>query len=351
MTITPRFPTEKALGLFGVLALIALASLRYGAIDLSWTALIDVANGTKSSDAAILMNYRAPRTMAAIVIGIYLGCAGLVFQTVLRNPLADPTLFGVSGGAGLAVVGAMSAALFFSPDNTVSRYSSHIPMTAVPIIALFGALAATALVLLLSGGLTQWRNFSPVRLILTGVIVSAVLNAIVMALVLSVSESQTELAILWLAGSLYGRSFDNILPTLPWGLLGLMIIWVMRRHLSILRFDPDSATALGVAPAQVSLLLLAVAAGLAANAVAVAGTVGFVGLIVPHITRRIMGADVASTLWGCGLIGAILVCGADVMGRCLAPPLEVPVGMMTSLIGAPVLALLIWHLHRRNNNA
>lgn len=351
MRLTPPFPYVRSVALLALLGVAVLASLRLGAVDVGWGALPGMFADTPDAEAMLVLTYRAPRTLAAVVIGIYLGCAGQVFQTVLRNPLADPTLFGVSGGAGLAVVAAMSATVSLMPGAAVSRYSAPLPMTAVPVISLAGALAATVLVLWLSGGVHAARRFFPVRMILTGVIVSAVLNALVMGLVLGLSESRTELAILWLAGSLYGRSFDNVLPTLPWGMAGLAVIWTLRRTLSVLRFDPHSAAALGVAPGPASVLLLAVAAGLAANAVAVAGTVGFVGLIVPHITRRLLGPDMRTALWGSGLIGAILVCGADLLGRSVAPPLEIPVGMMTSLIGAPVLALLLWRMNQEGTHA
>ncbi|MBO9476055.1 iron ABC transporter permease [Shimia sp. R11_0] len=352
MRLSPAFPTVRMLFLVVLTMLAAVASLRFGAVSVAWSSLLDLLTAEPEPEALIVMTYRAPRTLAAVVVGLYLGCAGMVFQTVLRNPLADPTLFGVSGGAGLAVVGALSLALAFVPGaDAASGGMSYLPMAVVPVIALIGAFAATALVLALSGGFAPHSRFSPVRMILTGVIVSAVLNAIVMALVLSLSESRTELAILWLSGSLYGRSFDNILPTLPWGLLGLGVIWGLRSHLSVLRFDVYTARGLGIAPGRSSLLLLAAAAGLAANAVAVAGTVGFVGLIVPHIARRILGPDVGANLMGCGVIGALLVCSADVLGRSVAPPLEVPVGMMTSLLGAPVLAVLIRRMNKGTQHA
>lgn len=321
------------IGLIALLAICVLLSLRLGAVTVGWEDLVGLITDSPGPRTDIVLRYRLPRTVAAVVIGCYLGLSGLLFQTVLRNPLADPTLFGVSGGAALAVVGAMAAIAALPPQVG----PAFLPMSAIPVIALVGGLVATASVLVLAGR----RGFSPMRMILTGVVVAAVLNAVVMAMVLGLSEGRTDMAILWLAGSLYARSFDNILPALPWGLAALAMLLVLRRPLAILRFDPDMARALGVAVGPVSLMVLAIAAGLAASAVSIAGTVGFVGLIVPHVVRRIIGPGIGAHLWASALVGAILVTAADTFGRVVAAPLEIPVGMTTSLIGAPVLAFLL----------
>lgn len=281
----------------------------------------------------------APKPNAtAQVIGVYLALSGLVFQTVLRNPLADPTMFGVSGGAAFAVVAAMLLSIYLFPaGDSLQAASRYLPMGLVPVIALIGSLSATALVFWLA-----WdHGFSPLRLVLMGVVLAAVLNGIVMAMVLTLSETRTELAILWLAGSLYARDFSNVLPALPWGFVAILAIIVMAPQMSALRFDPQTATAIGVPVRIIAPLLLVVGACLAASAVSIAGPVGFVGLVVPHISRLIARPDIPAQIISNVFIGAILVVASDTLGRAIAPPIEIPVGIITSLIGAPVFAVLI----------
>lgn len=204
-------PSALWVGYVILLFTVICLSLRFGAVQTSWADVINITAADPNSTAQVVLEYRLPRTVAAIIIGIYLALSGMVFQTVLRNPLADPTMFGVSGGAAFAVVAAMSFAIYLFPlDENLHVATSYVPMSMVPVIALVGSLAATALVFWLA-----WdKGFSPLRLVLMGVVLAAVLNGIVMAMVLTLSETRTELAILWLAGSLYARDFSNVLPAL-----------------------------------------------------------------------------------------------------------------------------------------
>lgn len=324
--------------LMGAGLLVALLSLRYGAIEASWLDLAEVFSADPGPLAAAIIELRLPRTLCAAVIGIYLGVSGLVFQTVLRNPLADPTLFGISSGASLAVITAMGVASALSPSElSQGAASSVLPMPLVPPIALGGGLAATLLVVWPS-----WRDgLSPLRLVLFGAVLAVALNGVVMVLVLSLSEARTELAVLWLAGSLYARDLANLWPALPWGVAGLGVIALALPWLSGLRFDADTARGFGVSTALAVPTLLAAAAGLAASAVSIAGPVGFVGLLVPHIARLLYGPNLSDLLIGSVLIGGLLVMTSDLLGRIIAPPIEIPVGIVTSLIGAPIFALLI----------
>lgn len=335
------------LGLPVLLLLFMALSLRFGAVPAGWADVAALISGGESEAREILRDYRLPRTAAAAVIGVYLSLAGLVFQTVLRNPLADPTIFGVAGGASLAVVAAMALMIALHPTGAALQVTtSYLPLAAVPPIALAGGLVATALVFALA-----WRGgFSALRLVLIGVVLAALLQGVVMAMVLTLSETRTELAILWLAGSLYARDFGNVLPALPWGVAGIIVIVLMLPVLSALRFDTDTANAMGVPVRWAAPGLLAVAAALAAVAISIAGPVGFVGLIVPHMTRLLVGPSLQHQLWGAALIGACLVIASDTLGRAIAPPLEIPVGIVTSLIGAPVFALQIRLWMKREAN-
>ena len=336
--------------LFLILLLVlgCLLSLRLGSVDTEWRDVWGLFSGTGGAMTDIIREYRLPRTVAATVIGVYLSLSGLIFQTVLRNPLADPTLFGVSGGASLAVVIAMGVAITFGPSETgLKAASSYLSLEWIPPIALLGGLLATGLIFLLSWS----RGFSVLRLILMGVILAAVLNALVMAMVVGLSEARTELAILWLAGSLYARDFSHVLPTLPWGAAGLFLVFLVTSQLSTLRLDAMTARSVGVSVGLVSPILLVIAACFAASAVSIAGPVGFVGLIVPHISRLIGSYQMKDQILTNMVVGAILAVVGDTVGRAVLPPLEIPVGIVTSLIGAPVFALLIYIGMRRNSHA
>lgn len=336
--MTQMRPTTLWVGYVAVLIVAICLSLRFGAVHTSWADVIDIASDAPNVNAQVVLDYRLPRTVAAMIIGIYLALSGMVFQTVLRNPLADPTIFGVSGGAAFAVVAAMSFAIYLFPLNENLHVStSYVPMSMVPVIAMAGSLTATALVFWLA-----WdRGFCPLRLVLMGVVFAAVLNGVVMAMVLTLSETRTELAILWLAGSLYARDFSNVLPALPWGIAAISAIIFLTPQLSALRFDTQTANSMGVPVRLVAPLLVVIAACLAASAVSIAGPVGFVGLVVPHISRLLarpaIGDQIASNMF----VGAILVVVSDTVGRAIAAPLEIPVGIVTSLIGAPVFTVLI----------
>lgn len=324
-----------------LLLLLCLISLRLGVTGASWADVWHSLGQAPQEQASIIAQYRLPRISAAVVVGIHFALAGLIMQIVLRNPLADPTIFGISGGASLTIVGAMAISLALIPinDTTISASTDYIPLELLPYIALAGGLGATALVLALSW--ERGRGFSPQRMTLTGVIVGAILNAIVMVLVLSMSEANSELAILWLAGSLYARDFDHLLPTLPWTLAGLVAIVILSRSLSALRFDTASAQSMGINLRVTRPLLILLASSLAASGVAIAGPVGFVGLLVPYIAKIIGVRQMSYQIWVCCFIGAALVVASDTLGRIIAAPVEVPVGIVTSLIGAPLFALIL----------
>ncbi|MEM9438958.1 MAG: iron ABC transporter permease [Pseudomonadota bacterium] len=317
----------------------AALALRLGTVDVDWLEVWAWLNGAgEEMPNTILTHYRAPRVLAAGLVGAHLAVSGLILQVILRNPLADPTIFGVSAGASVAVVASMSIGFALAPPtNGIVIPSDYVPISAVPFIALAGALSATGIMMLLA-----WDGgFQPRRMALTGVVLGAVLAAVVMAMVLSLPEAQTQLAVLWLAGSLYGRDFADIWPILPWTMLGLAAATACLRPLSVLRFDPASAQSMGIDSARLRFWLVFIAAALAASAVAIAGPVGFVGLLVPHVARLLAGPDLSSQFWLNIWAGALLVIASDAVGRVIISPVEMPVGIVTSLIGAPFFIYLL----------
>ncbi|MCM8564481.1 FecCD family ABC transporter permease [Thauera linaloolentis] len=338
----PRFAL-LALGLLAALAALLLCSLLLGAVPLDarqvWRAL---AGDGDAAAHALLWNLRLPRSLLAMLVGLHFALAGLILQAVIRNPLADPGVIGVSSGASLAIVVFLLLADGLNAmlaDGTAAEADGApwLTLAGLPAAALLGGLASALLVLGLS-----WRAaIGPARLALNGVAVGAVLNALVMWIVVAWGGARTEITVIWLAGSLYGRDFDHLAMLLPWSLLGLAGLLLLLRPLSLLRFDDGLARALGLHVLRWRLAALVVAVLLAASAIAVAGPIGFVGLVIPHFARLLVGGELRPLLVVSLLCGALLTLGADVLARTVISPLELPVGALTTLIGIPVFLLLL----------
>ncbi|WP_418648684.1 FecCD family ABC transporter permease [Thauera butanivorans] len=330
-----RFMLVGALLLAALAALLGL-SLLLGAVPLEarqiWLALSGEGDATTH---ALLWNLRLPRSLLAVVVGLHFALSGLILQAVIRNPLADPGVIGVSSGASLAIVAFLLLADFINASLGHDG-GRLLTLAGLPFAALLGGLGSALLVLALS-----WRAaISPVRLALNGVAVGAVLNALVMWIVVAWGGARTEITVIWLAGSLYGRDFDH-LALLPWSVLGLAGAWLLLRPLSLLRFDDDVARGLGLHLLRWRLAALVVAVLLAASAIAVAGPIGFVGLVIPHFARLLVGSELRRLLPVSALCGALLTLGADIVARTAISPLELPVGVLTTLIGIPVFLILL----------
>lgn len=326
------------LSLFVLLIVLVVTSLLLGAATLSpqtvFHGLMQLNIGT--TEYNLLWNLRLPRTLLAMTVGMHFALSGLILQSVIRNPLADPSVMGVSGGASLAIViflllaDAISGALFTGEAPAIS-------LSWLPLAALSGGLLTAAFVLGLS-----WRSgINPTRLALNGVAVGAVLNAAVMWTIVAWGGTRTETSILWLAGSLYGRDFSHLVTLLPWTLFGLSGLLIMLRALSLLRFGEDLAQSMGLTVRRWRLFAISVAVALAASAIAVAGPIGFVGLIAPHLARLLVGSDIIRLTIASVLTGACLTLCADILSRNLLSPLELPAGALTTLIGIPVLLFLL----------
>lgn len=332
-----RFPLVVAL-LAALLVGLFFVSLLVGSVQLSPQQVMQslLADGGTALEDKLLWNLRLPRTLLAMLVGLHFAAAGLILQAVIRNPLADPGVIGVSSGASLAVV---TVLLLADLITTGLMQGSELPrmLTWLPIAALIGGLGSAALVLGLS-----WRTrMSPAHLALNGVAVGAVLHALVMWVVVAWGGARTEIALIWLAGSLYGRDFVHLQVLLPWSVLGLAASLALLRPLSLLRFDDALVRGLGLHVLRWRLIAIAVAVVLAASATAVAGPIGFIGLVVPHLARLLVGADVGRLLVASLLAGALLTLAADIVARTLISPLELPVGALTTLIGIPVFLLLL----------
>src|SRR5438552_2586584 len=277
----------------------------------------------------IVWDLRAPRALLAFLVGGSLGVAGAGLQALVRNPLADPFLLGLSGGAGLGAV--LAIALHLSGP------------WALPIAAFVGALAALGLVyrLGLIGGTGRGGALDPRILLLGGVAIGAFAAAITTAIVALADAAELRNAFLWLWGGLSGASWDSVLLVVLYVPIPLAVLLAASRPLDLLALGEESAGYLGADVEAVKRRVYLAASLLTAAAVAVSGVIGFVGLVVPHIARLTWGHRHRALLPAAFLVGGALLAFSDTLARTVVAPRELPVGVVTALIGVPVFALLL----------
>ena len=309
----------------GLVLCAALLSVVVGSRPLSPAQVLQVLFAPDGSPTSLVVHdLRVPRTVVGIVVGMALGLAGAQLQGLTRNPLADPGLLGVSAGAALAVVA----------TSTVLGIGGSAGQA---LAAVVGALAATAAVWVLAG---SRRGVSPLPLVLAGVALTALLTSLTTVLVLRDAETLDEYRF-WAVGSLAGRELGQLLPVAPLLLLGVVLAVVCARTLDALALGDDLARGLGTRLAWGQGGVALSATLLTAAGVAVAGPVGFVGLVVPHVARAFVGPAARWLLPLSAMLGAVLLLTADVVGRVVARPGEVQVGIVTALVGAPFLLALV----------
>lgn len=275
----------------------------------------------------IIRTERLPRAVIATLVGASLAIAGALMQTMTRNPLASPGILGINAGAMFFVVIAVSLLPLHTPAEYVWA-------------ALLGALVAACLVVMLSRG--RQGELSPLRVVLAGVAVTAMFVSFSQGLLL-IDRQSFESVLYWLAGSVSGRELSLVVPLLPLFGGALLVCALLVRHANALLLGDDMVKGLGMRAGTIKLWLGLVVILLAGSSVALAGMIGFVGLIVPHMARGLFGVDHRWLLPACALLGASLLLLADVASRFLMPPQDVPVGVMTALIGTPFFI----HLARR----
>ncbi|MCW4781151.1 FecCD family ABC transporter permease [Enterobacter chuandaensis] len=314
--------------LTAILSIMTLAATGFGALHLPVSLLW---SGSDEALRQIWLTIRLPRVLLALVIGGSLALAGCVMQGLFRNPLADPGLLGISSGAALAV-----ALWVVIPIALPALMMLYAPMLA----AFLGALAATVMIFLLS----QQRNSSLSRLLLVGIAINALCGAAVGVLSWLSNDAQLRQLSLWGMGSLGQAQWSTLLTVTSLMVPAVLAIWRLAGPLNLLQLGEEEAHYLGVDVATVQRILLLCSALLVAAAVAVSGVIGFVGLVVPHLMRMWLGADHRAVVPGSVLAGALLLLVADTLARTLAAPAEIPVGLLTSLLGAP---WFLWLIFRR----
>ncbi|GAB6112160.1 FecCD family ABC transporter permease [Desulfomicrobium salsuginis] len=323
--------TRAWLLLAAAVPLSVYAALFFGSYPLSAAAIHEaltawLRGGPETQDLVIVRDIRLGRIILSFLTGSALAVSGGVFQGLLRNPLADPFTLGISSGA------ACGAALALG-------FGWALPgPTALPLAALAGAFAAMGMVL----GLSRLAgNFSRESLVLGGIVVSTFLGALI-ALIKSLNEESLSAIVFWIMGSFQGRGFDHVGVMLPYLAVGGATVFLLARELDILALGTEQAAQVGVSVKRVRVALLVGAGMLTAAAVSVSGIIGFVGLVVPHLVRMLVGPDSRRLLLFSALGGGILLLWSDVLARTiLAHGAELPVGVLTALFGGPFFCLIM----------
>lgn len=308
-----------------ILGICVIASLAWGSKNIEFSQVINaLLNSTDTSFAALVVRERIPRTIFSIMAGASLGISGALMQSITRNPIADPSILGVNTGASLFVVIGMAFFNINSPNQYIwlALLGAGITAVIVYFIASIG-----------NGGMT------PIKLALSGAATSAVLTSLVSAVILPRSDVMDSFRF-WQVGSVSGATWESIRLILPFVIIGLVISIAATPALNILALGDDVATGLGVNIGIIRIICAIAGVILSGATTAIAGPIGFVGLMIPHSIRLIFGSDLKGIVPMSAIGGAALLTIADVIGRVIGSPSEVQVGIITAFIGAPILIII-----------
>lgn len=326
MTSGPVLAARLA-ALTALLALALLIAVGVGAVSIAPVEIgRALAGGGDTTTRAIVIDLRLPRAILATLIGAALAVAGTVFQALLRNPLAEPYILGVSGGAAVAAV-------------AVIGFAGAIAAWALPLAAFLGGIGAIVLVFRIAASVGNALDSRV--LLLAGVVVGAFFNAVILLLLTLADVETFRSAVFWMMGSLATATWSSVLVLAVYTLPALAILLALARPLNLMAVGEESALYLGTRVERVKRVAYVVASLLVAGGVAVAGVIGFVGLIVPHALRLLWGGDHRFLLPGSALAGAAFLLIADTAARTIAAPMELPVGVLTALVGVPVFVVLL----------
>lgn len=307
---------------FGVL----LLSISYGEYNMSLSDVLRTLLGiqTNGNYELVVWSFRLPRILVAFMVGVALALSGTIIQGITQNPLTDPGILGITAGAALSAV---SIIVWFDA-----------PLEWLPAATFGGASLMAALTYFLA-----WRNgSSPIRLILIGIGLSSIATALINLMLALGDITQVQSAMLWLAGSTYGSNWRHVRLIAVVLLPLMMLSFILARQLNTLALGDALAQGLGINIERQRGLLLLCSVALAAISVAVAGSIGFIGLVAPHIARRLVGSTHESLLPTAALLGGILLMFSDLVGRWIIAPAELPTGLMAAILGAPYFAYLLY---------
>ena len=326
-----------SLGLPLLLLMAGFIALIQGAANVHLANLVELMAGEAGEHIRrVVLDYRMPRVLLGMLVGAHFALAGYLLQLITRNPLADAGVLGISSGSGLAAV-----TVFVIMTRLLGEDASYqlvpVTLTLLPWLTLAGGLLAGLLLWVL------WHRtgLSPVRLAVVGATCAAIFSALLMGALVVWGQATSEVIILWLAGTLYGAGWDRVWALLPWSLVLLPLVTGLARPMLLLGLDRQKALTLGFNVNLWSGLILGLAVALAASAVAMSGPVGFVGILVPYLARRLCPHSVQAQLWSCIWLGGLLVVVGDTLGRVIMSPFELPVGVVTALVGCPFFLYLL----------
>jgi iron complex transport system permease protein len=279
-----------------------------------------------SGSELVVITLRLPRIVAAVFVGACLAVSGAILQGMVRNPLASPDIIGITGGASVAAVAFL---VLFAEETSVHW---------MPIASFIGA-GVTAFVIYF----LAWKSgVSSMRLVLIGVGIGAAMTSLTSLVVILSPIYTASQAIVWLTGSIYGTTWQTVLTILPWALVLIPMAFLLAKNLNVQELGDEVATSVGSSVQWQRFLLLGVSVALAGAAVSIGGAIGFVGLMAPHIGRKLVGPSFGGLLPVSALLGSLLVLIADIIGKHAFAPLDIPVGVFTAAIGAPFFIYLLY---------
>jgi iron complex transport system permease protein len=323
---------KTLLYLMAIATILFILSAGLGEMKISPLSVVQVIfGGGTDMERLVVQSFRLPRIVVALMVGIGLAVAGGLLQGMIRNPLASPDILGITGGAAVAVVGFL--AIFSDEDNALL-----VSIKWMPVAAFIGAAVVALLVYFLA-----WKNgVSPIRLVLIGIGISTLMQALTTLLMILGPIYRASQANIWITGTVHGSSWNEVKILVPLILFLVFCAFIMARTVNIQELGDEIATGVGGHVQRQRFLLLMISTALIGSSVAFAGGIGFVGLMAPHMARRLVGSAFGALLPVSALIGGILVMVADLIGRTLFSPLEVPAGVFTAAIGAPYFIYLLF---------
>ena len=285
-----------------------------------------------ATDATIITLLRLPRVLAAVLVGSSLAVCGVVMQGLFRNPMASPEILGVSAGGSLGAVVAITTGI------------AGLSIYTMPLFTIAGALVSTLLIYVLS---SSRGTTSLLFLIIAGMAISALLNGVTSGLLLFARQYEVSQYIFWTMGGLEGRTWQHVWLSAPFLVPGILVVAFFSRELNLFSLGEEGAFSLGVEVERVKRLLLALCAVITGIAISISGPIGFIGLLIPHLLRLLVGPDHRTLIPAAALGGALFLVTCDLVGRSIVPPLEIRAGIITAIIGSPYLLSLIIRTQRR----
>ncbi|MDF2922765.1 MAG: iron transporter permease [Paenibacillaceae bacterium] len=318
----------------GIVLISGYVSLTNGEFDLTVKEVVKTLFRIESTPERdlVIFDFRLPRIVIGAMVGLGLGIAGAVIQGITRNGLADPGILGINAGAGAAIV----IFMFFYQGQV--RTTGWTAILAMPFFGLVGGIMAAVLIYMFA-----WKSgrLDPQRLLLVGIAISSGFGAITLYLSLKMRSADFEMATVWLSGSIWSANWKFVVAITPWLLVLLPVIYRKSYILDLFQLHESTAASLGVATEKEKSFLLLASIGIVSACVSVSGGVGFVGLLAPHIARRLVGLHHRHVLPVCGILGMALVMLADFIGKTVVAPAEVPVGIVIAIIGVPYFLTLL----------